>query len=209
MLAAAQLAGAAHQQQAWLPGREYDILEQIGAGEGRNSVVFRVGLRPPRRGEFALKMIVHVVGEDASQRTGHEQSTMLARGLGAEWREPMSLPPHDCLVPILHHYHSDQPRLRDYVDTALREAVADRTLFLVMPLYTRGSLRSFIEKQKLAIPRVPFGLDWRWFGRQLLRMLRAVDHLISHSLVHGSYKIHHFYYEIHHFHYEIRHSWSI
>ena len=131
---------------------------------------------------------VHIVGEEASDRARHIESRILVRDLGAEWREPMSLPPHDCLVPILHHYHSDQPRLRDYVEPALREAVADRTLFIVMPLYSRGSLRSFIETQKLAKPYAPFGLDWRWFGRQLLRMLRAVDHLISHSLIHGDIK---------------------
>jgi serine/threonine protein kinase len=187
-MATAAAATAASTSGVWLPGREYDIRERIGEGEGRNSIVFKIALRPPRQGEFALKMIVHVVGEEPSQRFGHEQSTMLARGLGAEWREPMALPKHECLVPVLHHYHSDQPRLRDYVDPGLRQAVADRTLFLVMPLYQHGSLRKLLEQRKRAHAAAPFGLEWRWFGRQLLRMLRAVDHLISHNLVHGDIK---------------------
>lgn len=173
---------------AWLPGREYDIVSEIGHGEGANSVVFHIRLRRPPHDEYALKMIKHFVGEEPSQRAGHAQSTMLTRGLGAEWREPMSLPPHECLVPILHHYHADQPRLRDYVDPSVREAVADRTLFLVMPLYTHGSLRKALEIRKCSHPVAPFGLEWGWFGRQLLRMLRAVDHLISHNLVHGDIK---------------------
>ena len=173
---------------AWLPGREYELVPEIGHGEGANSVVFHIRLRQPPRGEFALKMIKYFVGEEPLQRIGHAQSTVLARGLGAEWREPMSLPPHDCLVPVLHHYHADQPRLRDYVDPSVRDAVADRTLFLVMPLYAHGSLRTALEARRRSHPIAPFGLEWSWFGRQLLRMLRAVDHLISHHLVHGDIK---------------------
>ena len=80
---------------AWLPGREYELVSEIGHGEGANSVVFHIRLRQPPRGEFALKMIKYFVGEEPLQRIGHAQSTVLARGLGAEWREPMSLPPHD------------------------------------------------------------------------------------------------------------------
>ena len=34
-------------------------------------------------------------------------------------------------------------------------AAADRTLFLVMPLYSRGSLRSFIAEQRRATPDPP------------------------------------------------------
>ena len=188
MADAAVAAATGGQKRAWLPGREYDIVSEIGRGEGANSVVFHIRLRQPPHDEYALKMIKHFVGEEPSQRAGHAQSTMLVRGLGAEWREPMSLPPHDCLVPILHHYHAEQPRLRDYVDPSVREAVADRTLFLVMPLYTHGSLRTALEIRRRSHPVAPFGLEWAWFGRQLLRMLRAVDHLISHNLVHGDIK---------------------
>ena len=135
--------------QEWLPGREYDIVAELGGGEGACSTVFRIALRPPRRGEYALKMVHHFVGETAAQRRGHAQSTALARGLGAEWQEPLRLPPHECLVPVLHHYHADQPRLRDHIpDPTWAAAAADRTLFLVMPLYERGSLRSFIAERR-------------------------------------------------------------
>ena len=113
--------------QEWLPGRGYDIVGPLGGGEGRESVVFRVRkLRPPQQAkEFALKMVVHLVGERAVDRAGHTRSTALARGMGAEWREPMRLPPHECLVPVLHHYHSDQPRVADHVEPMFRDAVAD------------------------------------------------------------------------------------
>ena len=67
-------------------------------------------------------MIVHIVGEQQDQRAGHAQSTMLTRTLGAEWQEPLSMPPHECLVPILNHFHSTQPRLRDHVGADLRDA---------------------------------------------------------------------------------------
>ena len=81
----------------------------------------------------------------------------------------MQLPPHECLVPVLHHYHSNQPRLRDYIDEPdWRAAAADRTLFLVMPHYERGSLRSFIAERRRVSPEPPFGLDWVWFGNLLL-----------------------------------------
>ena len=55
-------------------------------------------------------------------------------------------------------------------------------------LYARGSLRSFIAERRRATPEPPFGLGWVWFGNVLLRMLRAVNHLISHDLVHGDIK---------------------
>ena len=174
----------------WRPGRDYEIVGEIGGGaqEGCNSVVFRIRTAA-RREEYALKMVVHIVGDAAAQRRGHQQSSALVRGLGAEWREPLRLPPHECLVPVLHHYHSDQPRLRDHIaDPAWAAASADRTLFLVMPLYARGSLRSFIAERRRATPEPPFGLGWVWFGNLLLRMLRAVNHLISHDLVHGDIK---------------------
>jgi hypothetical protein len=41
----------------WQPGRAYDIVHVIGGEEGRQSVVFRIRLRPPRRGEYALTMV--------------------------------------------------------------------------------------------------------------------------------------------------------
>lgn len=75
--------------------------------------------------------VVHLVGEHAAERAGHDRSTNLAHGLGAEWQQPLRLPPHECLVPVLHHYHSGQPRLADHVEPHFRRAVADRTLFLV------------------------------------------------------------------------------
>ena len=69
----------------WRPGRDYDIVGELGDGEGRCSTVFHVRLRAPRRGEYALKMVHHFVGEaGAPERVGHAQSTALARGLGAE-----------------------------------------------------------------------------------------------------------------------------
>ena len=84
----------------WLPGRDYDILGQLGEGEGRMSVVFRIRLRPPHPPqEYALKMVLHFVGETAAQRAGTAMSTQLGIALGAEWREPLRLPPHECLVP--------------------------------------------------------------------------------------------------------------
>eukprot|EP01044_Picomonas_judraskeda_P014711 COSAG03_NODE_2374_length_2829_cov_1.609890_1_plen_308_part_00 len=173
----------------WLPGRDYDILNKLGGGEGRMSVVFRIQLQPPRHGEYALKMVVHYVGDTAADRRGHAQSTQLRADLGAEWQEPLRLPPHDCLVPILHHYHSTEPSLRDHIaDPMWAAAAADRTLFLVMPLYHRGSLRSFIAERRAAVAVPPYGLGWEWFGAVLLRMLRAVAHLHANNLVHGDIK---------------------
>ena len=188
-MASPRAARLAPEGEEWRPGRDYDIIGPLGDGEGRMSVVFRIRLRPPRQGEFALKMVIHYVGETAAERAGHAQSTALVRGLGAEWREPLTLPPHECLVPVLHHYHSAEPRLRDHIDDPVwAGAAADRTLFLVMPLYTSGSLRSFIAERKAAVAVAPYGLGWCWFGQLLLRMLRAAEHLISHDLVHGDIK---------------------
>ena len=70
-------------------------------------------------------MVVHIVGDAAHQRRGHKQSSALVRGIGAEWREPLRLPPHECLVPVLHHYHSDQPRLRDHIADPAWAAASD------------------------------------------------------------------------------------
>jgi hypothetical protein len=186
-MASSRAARLASEGEEWRPGREYDIVGPLGDGEGRMSVVFRIRLRTPRQGDYALKMVIHYVGETPADRAGHAQSTALARGLGAEWREPLTLPPHDCLVPVLHHYHSSEPRLRDHIDDPVwAGAAADRTLFLVMPLYTAGSLRSFIAERKAAVAAPPFGLGWCWFGQLLLRMLHASEHLISNDLVHVS-----------------------
>ena len=172
MAGSAKQARLAPEGQEWRPGREYRLGDRIGGDEGRNSVVFRIELLGSRRGAFALKMVVLLVGETPRERAGHERSTALAQRTGAEWREPLMMPPHDCLVPVLHHYHSDTPRLRDYVtDEMLRDAVADKTLFLVMPLYENGSLRSFVEARRQAVPAPPYGLGWPWFGAQLLRMV--------------------------------------
>eukprot|EP01052_Picozoa_sp_SAG31_P065524 SAG31_NODE_24353_length_483_cov_1.031250_1_plen_141_part_10 len=125
--------------QEWQQGRDYEIVGRLGGGEpggggrheGCTSVVFRIRkAQAPRRGEeFALKMVIHLVGEEPHERAGHARSTALVRGLGAEWREPLRLPPHECLVPVLHHYHSDT--FKQYVPLVYRQAAADRTLFLV------------------------------------------------------------------------------
>ena len=61
----------------WRPGRDYEIVGEIGGGaqEGCNSVVFRI--RTAARGEeYALKMVVHIVGDAAPQRRGHQQHSL-------------------------------------------------------------------------------------------------------------------------------------
>ena len=87
---------------------------------------------------------------------------------------------------MLHHYHSAQLRGDDVIpDPMFRRAAAERTLFLVLPLYG-GSLRSFIAARRAEVAALPHGLGWEWFGAMLLRMLRAEQHLIMHDLVHGA-----------------------
>jgi hypothetical protein len=91
--------------------------------------------------------------------------SVLGRSLGAEWQEPLRLPPHDCLVPVHHHYHPARPRLRDHIaDPVWAGAAADRTLFLVMPLYPSGSLRTCVGALRAAAPAPPHGKAWVAMG---------------------------------------------
>jgi serine/threonine protein kinase len=89
---------------------------------------------------------------------------------------------------VLHYYHSDNPPLREHVPLIMRDVAAATTLFVVMPLYP-SSLRSFVRERRAADPVAPFaGLDWEWWANVLVRMLRAVDHLGRHHIVHGDIK---------------------
>ena len=102
----------------------------------------------------------------------------------------LSLPPHDCIVPVLHHYHSDKPSLKDArwglpasteIECLLRDAAATRTLFVVMPLY-RTSLRAWVTRQRDEGLAAPYGMTWQWWGKLLTRMLGAVQHLIKNGV---------------------------
>ena len=108
----------------------------------------------------------------------------------------LQIPPHECLVPVLHHYHSDRPSLRDArwglpqsteIEREMAAAAAERTLFIVMPLYAT-SLRAFVSQKLGAGLSAPYGQRWEWWASVLLRMLRAVQHLIRHGAVHGDIK---------------------
>lgn len=109
----------------WRPGRDYKILSKIGGsaagviggGEGCESIVFKirrlrqpvVAADEPAPGTasdelYALKQVIHF-----DQMREHEADEELWARHGAEWRVMMQLPPHECLLPVLHHYHSDVP----------------------------------------------------------------------------------------------------
>jgi hypothetical protein len=194
----------------WRPGRDYEILSKIGGsaagviggGEGCESIVFKirrlrqpvVAADEPAPGTasdelYALKQVIHF-----DQMREHEADEELWARHGAEWRVMMQLPPHECLLPVLHHYHSDVPSLCDQrwgmqgVIDELRAAAATRTLFIVLPLYD-ASLRACLRGRPAgASARPPYGLGWALWGELLLRMLRAVAHLIGHGVVHGDLK---------------------
>ena len=187
----------ANEGDEWLPGRDFEIVRKIGGGEGCESIVFQIRTLRAPHSEMALKQVVHY-----DQRREHEGDEALWRRHGNEWRVAMQLPPNECLLPVLHHYHSTQPSLRDPVwglferqaDAELDEiqqiqlqAAATRTLFIVLPLYST-SLRTFVLSRRAASPVPPFGLGWQWFGHLLQRMLRAVNHLLEQGVVHGDIK---------------------
>ena len=184
----------AQEGEEWLPGREYELLEKIGgagAGEGTESIVFKIRLLRPPHGTYALKQVVH-----HDRRGEFRDDDALNAKLGKEWRVALSLPPHDCIVPVLHHYNSSEPSLKDprwglpgttEILREMRDAAAERTLFVVMPLY-RTSLRAWVSRQRDAGLAPPYGMAWEWWGKLLTRLLRAVGHLIRHGAVHGDLK---------------------
>eukprot|EP01046_Picozoa_sp_COSAG06_P008853 COSAG06_NODE_453_length_15545_cov_11.398032_11_plen_1295_part_00 len=185
----------AQEGEEWLPGREYELLEKIGgagaAGEGTESIVFKIRLLRAPRETYALKQLVLY-----DMRGEFRDDAKLNAKLGREWRVALSLPPHECIVPVLHHYNSSEPSLRDprwgLPDTnewerEMRDAAATRTLFVVMPLY-RTSLRAWVSAQRTAGLAPPYNMSWQWWGKLLTRILRAVEHLIRNGAVHGDIK---------------------
>ena len=184
----------AQEGEEWLPGREYELLEKIGGagvGEGTDSIVFKIRLLRPPRETYALKQLVHY-----DRRGEFRDDDALNAKLGKEWRVALSLPPHDCIVPVLHHYNSSEPSLKDprwglpgttEILREIRDAAGARTLFVVMPLY-RTSLRAWVSRQRDAGLAPPYGMTWQWWGKLLTRLLRAVEHLIRHGAIHGDLK---------------------
>ena len=182
----------------WLPNRDYELLQKIGgagageSGEGTESIIFKIRMRRPPQEEYALKQVVLLDG-----RGEYTDDAALNAKLGKEWRVALSLPPHDCIVPVLHHYHSGKPSLKDSrwglpgsteIECLLRDAAATRTLFVVMPLY-RTSLRAWVTRQRdVEGLAAPYGMTWQWWGKLLSRMLGAVQHLIKNGAVHGDIK---------------------
>lgn len=192
--ATSESSGLAAEGEEWLPGRDYEIVgEPINARgraredsefvllEGCNCIVWKIRHEAK---EFAMKVAIltdpALVGD--SQRE-HADS---------EWKENLKLPPSDYVVPVLHHFYSDQPRLQDYVGTYieehLRDMLASRTLFMVMPFYPNGSLRRFIEAHREPELAPPFKLSWKWFGNVLLQQCCAVQILLDHGIIHGDIK---------------------
>eukprot|EP01043_Picozoa_sp_COSAG02_P071276 COSAG02_NODE_12960_length_1467_cov_1.543129_1_plen_234_part_10 len=186
----------AQEGEEWLPGREYELLEKIGgagagdAAEGTDSIVFKIRLLRPPRDMYALKQLVLY-----DRRGEFQDDASLNAKLGKEWRVALSLPPHECIVPVLHHYNSSEPSLKDPRwglpvipgVPEMRDAAAARTLFVVMPLY-RTSLRAWVSGQRDAGLAPPYGMTWQWWGKLLTRLLGAVAHLIRHGAVHGDLK---------------------
>lgn len=170
------------EQKEWYLDTHYRIVRQINrAGEGVMSAVFEI-VHIGTNLTLALKMVFHFTQTQprfASQCT----TTPRLQALGAEWREPCELPPHDCLVPLYHRYHAHP--LQEYIPPIFREYAAPRTLFLVFPYYPDGSLLSYLRSQPA---RPPFGKNWDWVSQICHCMLRAVDHLQKKFLVHGDLK---------------------
>ena len=80
----------AQEGEEWLPGREYERLEKIGgagAGEGTESIVFKIRLLRPPHGTYALKQVVH-----HDRRGEFRDDDALNAKLGKEWRVALSLP---------------------------------------------------------------------------------------------------------------------
>jgi serine/threonine protein kinase len=186
----------AQEGEEWLPGRDYELLEKIGgagagdAAEGTESIVFKIRLLRPPRDTYALKQVVLL-----DRRGEFQDDASLNAKLGKEWRVALSLPPHECIVPVLHHYNSSEPSLKDPQwglpvipgVPEMHDAAAERTLFVVMPLY-QTSLRAWVSEQLDTGLAPPYGKTWQWWGKLLTRLLRAVDHLIRHGAVHGDLK---------------------
>ena len=147
-----------------------DLVQAIAAERFKRGEPF--GVRPGDRAEARRRQEYRNTDEALVEKLGGEWQ---------EISRLMMERPHQNLAPVLHWYHSDTPSLRErdpygyYVpgaplcslcqsfsrtalsrprgaDAATREAVANRTLFMVMTRYPHGSLLSFMKTHGLGDP---------------------------------------------------------
>ncbi|CAM9561025.1 unnamed protein product, partial [Laminaria digitata] len=136
--------------------------------------------------EFALKMALTYRGQDPAQAE-REMATEIAVLVGGR------IPPHANIMRGVHSFQDHVgPDLQRVLWAGLGpeagETLSPRTSFLVMPLYTAGSLeQALLNKRRLRCQGPPFLrlLDTLRFLKQ---MLSAVQHLLAHGLAHNDIK---------------------
>ncbi|CAM9696013.1 unnamed protein product, partial [Ectocarpus fasciculatus] len=162
----------------------YGSVEQGAANAKRSAVPDRAEDRPADM-EWALKMALTLVGQDPLQAE-REMKTEIDVLVGGR------IPPHPNIMRGVHSFQDTigcelQPRLWDGLGPNAGETLSPRTSFVVMPLFTAGSLQALLNKRRLRCKGPPFLrlLETMQFLKQ---MLSAVSHLLAHGVAHNDIK---------------------
>ncbi|CAB1100595.1 unnamed protein product [Ectocarpus sp. CCAP 1310/34] len=162
----------------------YGSVEQ-GAANAKRSAVPDKAEDKPADTEWALKMVLTLAAKDPLQAE-REMKTEIDVLVGGR------IPPHPNIMRGVHSFQDTigrelQPRLWDGLEPNAGGTLSPHTTFLVMPLFTAGSLQALLNKRRLRCKGPPF-LRLLETMRFLKQMLSAISHLLAHGVAHNDIK---------------------
>ncbi|CAN0106327.1 unnamed protein product [Scytosiphon promiscuus] len=182
---------------------DYGGIERAGR-QGREDL--RRGGETGVETEWALKMALALRGQDPAQarrpwRSRASQAWLQGLAHFTTLREMETeidvlvrgrIPPHPNIMRGVHSFQDDigqhlQPTLWAGLGPDVGETLSPRTSFVVMPLFTAGSLQALLNKRRLRCKGPPF-LRLLEAMRFLEQMLSAVSHLLAHGVAHNDIK---------------------
>ncbi|CAN0277287.1 unnamed protein product, partial [Ectocarpus sp. 8 AP-2014] len=162
----------------------YGSVEQGAANAKRPAVPDKAEYKPADT-EWALKMVLTLADKEPLQaeREMKIEIDMLVGG---------RIPPHPNIMRGVHSFQDTigrelQPRLWDGLGPNAGGTLNPRTTFVVMPLFTAGSLQALLNKRRLRCKGPPF-LRLLETMRFLKQMLSSVSHLLAHGVAHNDIK---------------------
>ncbi|CAM9286547.1 unnamed protein product [Ectocarpus sp. 12 AP-2014] len=162
----------------------YGSVEQGAANAKRSAVPDKTEDKPADT-EWALKMVLTLADKDPLQAE-REMKTEIDVLVGGR------IPPHPNIMRGVHSFQDTigrelQPRLWDGLGPNAGGTLSPHTTFVVMPLFTAGSLQALLNKRRLRCKGPPF-LRLLETMRFLKQMLSAVSHLLAHGVAHNDIK---------------------
>ncbi|CAM9755689.1 unnamed protein product, partial [Ectocarpus sp. 13 AM-2016] len=156
-----------------------------GAANAKRSAVPDKAEDKPADTEWALKMVLTLADKDPLQAE-REMKTEIDVLVGGR------IPPHPNIMRGVHSFQDTigrelQPRLWDGLGPNAGGTLSPHTTFVVMPLFTAGSLQALLNKRRLRCKGPPF-LRLLETMRFLKQMLSAVSHLLAHGVAHNDIK---------------------